>query len=92
MESLKTTSNLETSSKLDQKSEVNAMIKLKHPIFISVGKNILMDVIFSNLVTGANYRFHCALLRLEPENPIYEYQPVRAAAQRRPNEIGRNHF
>ena len=68
------------------------MIKLKRPIFISVGKNILMDVIFSNIVTGANYRFHCALLRLGPENPIYEYQPVRAAAQRRPDEIGRNHF
>lgn len=63
------------------------MIKLKRPIFISVGKNILMDVIFSNIVTGANYKFHCALLCLEPENPIYEYQPVRIAAHRRPDEI-----
>ena len=63
------------------------MINLKRPIFISVGKNILMDVIFSNIVTGANYRFHCALLRLEPENPIYEYQPVGIAAHRRPDEI-----
>jgi hypothetical protein len=31
-------------------------------------------------------------LRLEPENPIYEYQPVRIAAQRRPDEIGRTRF
>ncbi|MBB3309540.1 hypothetical protein FHT78_001269 [Rhizobium sp. BK196] len=51
-----------------------------------------MDVIFSNIVAGANYKFHCALLRLGPENPIYEYQPVRVAAPRRPDEIGRNHF
>ncbi|GAA3098199.1 hypothetical protein GCM10010520_49690 [Rhizobium viscosum] len=71
---------------------MNAMIKLKRPIFISVGKNILMDVIFSNIVTGANYKFHCALLRLEPENPIYEYQPVRIAAHRRPEEINRTLF
>ncbi|MFC5756712.1 hypothetical protein [Rhizobium sp. GCM10022189] len=68
------------------------MIKLKRPIFISVGKNILMDVIFSNIVTGANYKLHCALLRLEPENPIYEYQPVRIAAQRRPDAIGQTRF
>ena len=66
------------------------MIKLKHPIFISVGKNILMDVIFSNIVTGANYKFYCALLHLESENPIYEYEPVRIAAHR-PHEISRAH-
>ncbi|MBB3559797.1 hypothetical protein LVY75_28050 [Sinorhizobium sp. B11] len=51
-----------------------------------------MDVIFSNIVTGVNYKFHCALLRLEPENPIYEYQPVRIAAYRRPEEINRTPF
>lgn len=77
---------------MDRKNEVKAMIKLKRPIFVSVGKNILMDVIFSNIVTGANYKFHCALLRLEPENPIYEYQPVRIATHRRPDEISRTHF
>jgi hypothetical protein len=92
MEAIKTTVNLVVSGKADRRNEVNAMIKLKRPIFISVGKNILMDVIFSNIVTGVNYKFHCALLRLEPENPIYEYQPVRIAAYRRPEEINRTPF
>ncbi len=67
------------------------MIKLKSPIFISVGKNILMDVIFSNIVTGTNYKLHCALLRLEPETPVHEYQPVRIAAQR-PQDFVRTHI